>query len=100
MQMRQAEQHMQTSLRGIAKRAKVAPRHRFGNLYSLLTEANLRCCFPQLNRKAVPGVDRVDWYAFGEEMEENVGRIALDLKEKRFKAKLVRAGCRIIGYWS
>ncbi|XPS88446.1 putative RNA-directed DNA polymerase (reverse transcriptase) [Desulfosarcina variabilis str. Montpellier] len=90
MQIRQADQHMQTSLRGIAKRAKEAPKHRFGNLYSLLNEANLRWCFPQFNRKAAPGVDRVDWDAFGEELEENVGRIALDLKEKRYKAKLVR----------
>jgi group II intron reverse transcriptase/maturase len=81
---------MQTSLRGIAKRAEEDPRHRFGNLYSLLNEANLRWCFPQLNRKAAPGVDRVDWDAFGENLEVNVGRIAQDLKEKRYKAKLVR----------
>jgi retron-type reverse transcriptase len=81
---------MQTSLRGIAKRAKEDPKHRFGNLYSLLSEANLRWCFPQLNRKAAPGVDRVDWEAFGENLEANVSQIARDLKEKRYKAKLVR----------
>jgi hypothetical protein len=34
------DQHMQTSLRGIAKRAKEDPKHRFGNLYSLLNKAN------------------------------------------------------------
>ena len=90
MQIRQAEQHMQTSLRAIAKRAKEDPKHRFGNLYSLLNEANLRWCFPQLNKKAAPGVDRVDWDAFGEKLECNVGRIAQDLKQKRYKAKLVR----------
>ena len=90
MQIRQADKHMQTSLRGIAKRAKEDPKHRFGNLYSLLNEANLRWCFPQLNRKASPGVDGVDWEAFEDNLEENVGRIASDLKEKRYKAKLVR----------
>ena len=90
MQIRQADQHMQTSLRAIAKRAKEDPKHRFGNLYSLLNEANLRWCFPQLNKKAAPGVDRVDWDAFGEKLECNVGRIAQDLKQKRYKAKLVR----------
>ena len=90
MQIRQADQHMQTSLRAIAKRAKQDPRHRFGNLYSLLNEVNLRWCFPLLNRKAAPGVDRVDWESFGTNLEDNVGQIVQDLKEKRYKAKLVR----------
>ena len=53
MQIRQADQHMQTSLRAIAKRAKEDPKHRFGNLYSLLNEANLRWCFPQLNNMII-----------------------------------------------
>jgi RNA-directed DNA polymerase len=90
MQIRQADQHMQTSLRGIAKKAKEDPKYRFGNLYSLLNEMNLRWCFPQLNRKAEPGVDSIDWKTFEENLEENVGVIAQDLKEKRYKAKLVR----------
>jgi len=90
MQIRQADKHMQTSLRGIAKRAKEDPKHRFGNLYSLLNEANLHWCFPQMNRKAAPGIDAVDWQAFEEAREENIRAIATDLKEKRYKAKLVR----------
>jgi len=90
MQIRQADQHMPTSLRGIAKKAKEDPKHRFGNLYSLLNEVNLRCCISQLNRKAAPGVDGVDWQVFEENLAENVGVIARDLKEKRYKAKLVR----------
>jgi group II intron reverse transcriptase/maturase len=81
MQIRQADKHMQTSLRGIAKRAKEDPKHRFGNLYSLLNEKSLTWCFPQLNRKAAPGVDAVDWTAFEANLKENV---------KRYKAKLVR----------
>jgi len=81
---------MQTSLRGIAQRAKEEPKHRFGNLYSLLNEANLRWCFPQLNQKAAPGVDPIDWHSFEEDLEANVGQIATALKEKRYKAKLVR----------
>ena len=54
-----------------------------------MNEANLRGNFPQLNRKAAPGVDNVDWVAFEENLEENVGQIAIVLKEKRYKAKLV-----------
>lgn len=81
---------MQTSLRGIAKRAKEDPKHRFGNLYSLLDEKNLTWCFPQLNRKAAPGVDGVDWTAFEADLIGNVSHLATALKEKRYKAKLVR----------
>jgi group II intron reverse transcriptase/maturase len=90
MQIRQADKHMQTSLRGIAKRAKDDPKHRFGNLYSLLNEKNLTWCFPQLNRKAAPGVDAVDWTAFDADLRGNVSQLATALKEKRYKAKLVR----------
>jgi len=90
MQIRQADQHMQTSLRGIARRAKEEPKHRFGNLYSLLNESNLRWCFPQLNRKAASGVDRIDWETFEESLEANIGQIAISLKEKSYKANLVR----------
>ncbi len=90
MQIRQADQHMQTSLRGIAKRANEDPKHRFGNLYSLLNETNLRWSIKYLNKKAAPGVDAVDWPAFAEKLDEYVGTIATDLKEKRYKAKLVR----------
>lgn len=81
---------MQTSLRGIAKRAKEDPKHRFGNLYSLLNEANLYWCFPQLNRKAAPGVDGVDWTVFESNLTGNIREIVANLKEKRYKAKLVR----------
>ena len=90
MQIRQADKHMQTSLRGIAKRAKEDPKHRFGNLYSLLNEANLHWCFPQLNRRAAPGVDGLDWAAFEADLDGNVHKIATSLREKRYKAKLVR----------
>ena len=81
---------MQTSLRGIAKRAKEDPKHRFGNLYSLLNEENLTWCFPQLNQKAAPGVDAVDWTAFGADLAGNVSHLATSLKEKRYKARIVR----------
>ncbi len=75
MQIRQADKHMQTSRRGIAKRAKENPQHRFGNLYSLLNEANLHWCFHQLNRKSAPGIDRVDWKDFAADLSGNVSTV-------------------------
>lgn len=90
MQIRQAEKHMQTTLQGIAKRAKEDPRHQFGNLYSLLNEANLHWCFGQMNRKAAPGIDGEDWQSYEANLEENVAELATSLKEKRYKARLIR----------
>jgi len=90
MQIRQADKHMQTSLWGIAKKAKESPEHRFGNLYSLLNESSLRWSFSQLNRKAAPGIDGTDWEAFEADLTANVHEIADSLKGKRYKAKLVR----------
>ncbi len=90
MQIRQADKHMQTSLRGIAKRAKEDPKHRFGNLYSLLNERNLLECFPEMNRKASPGVDGIDWIAFEADLAENVRQLVTALKEKRYKARPIR----------
>lgn len=90
MQIRQADKHMQTSLRGIAKRAKGDPQHRFGNLYSLLNEANLHWCFYQLNRQSAPGIDGEDWNAYEVDLTGNISTLVQSLKEKRYKAKLVR----------
>ena len=90
MQIRQADKHMQTSLRGIGKRAKKDSKHRFGNLYSLLNKGSLRWCFPQLNRKAAPGVDAVNYAAFEADLDGNIAQIVDDLKAGRYKAKLVR----------
>lgn len=90
MRIRQADKHMQTSLRGIAKRAKVSSGHLFGNLFSLLSEENLRWCFPQLNRKAAPGVDAVDYTTFEANLDGNISTIVSDLKGGRYRAKLVR----------
>jgi group II intron reverse transcriptase/maturase len=90
MQIRKAEQHMQTSLRGIAKRAKENSRHKFGNLYCLLNEENLKWCFPLINRKAAPGVDAVDYETYGANLSENIAQIVSELKKRRYKARLVR----------
>lgn len=80
---------MQTSLHGIAKKAKNTPKYRFGNLISLLNEDNLKWCFPQLNRKASPGVDGVDYDMFETDLEGNIRKIVEDLKGNRYRAKLV-----------
>ena len=81
---------MQTSLRGISNRAAKDKAHRFGNLYGLLDENFLKWCFWQLKRDAAPGVDRVDFYEYRENLEENIANLVKRLKQKRYRAKLVR----------
>jgi group II intron reverse transcriptase/maturase len=90
MRIRKAEKHMQTSMQEIAGKAKENPKHRFGNLYSLLNEQNLKACFFELNRKASPGVDGVDWQGYKAGLDKNVGELVEALREKRYKANLIR----------
>jgi len=89
MQTSRAGEHMQTSLRGIATKAKQNPKYRFRNLSNLLTEGNLRWSFPQLNRKAAPGVDAVDYAAFEADLDGNIAWIVNALKAGCYKAKLI-----------
>ena len=81
---------MQTSLRGISRRAAKDKEHRFGNLYGLLDENFLKWCFWQLKRDAAPGVDQVDFYEYRENLDENIANLVKGLKQKNYRAKLVR----------
>ena len=81
---------MQTSLRGISNRAAKNKAHRFGNLYGLLNENFLKWCFWQLKRDAAPGIDQVDFYKYRENLDENIRDLVKRLKQKEYRAKLVR----------
>jgi RNA-directed DNA polymerase len=81
---------MQTSLRGISNKAAKDKSHRFGNLYGLLDENFLKWCFWQLKRDAAPGVDRVDFFEYQEDLDENILKLVKRLKKKSYRAKLVR----------
>jgi hypothetical protein len=50
---------MQTSLRAIANKARKNKKYRFANLYTMLNETNLHDCWKDVNKKAVPGVDKL-----------------------------------------
>ncbi len=81
---------MQTSLQGIAKKAKTNTKHKFGNLYSLLNEENLSWCFRQMNRNASPGIDGINYKSYEEDLDTNIKQTVDSLKSKTYKAKLVR----------
>ena len=81
---------MKTSLQGIAKKAKLNKRRRFHNLYRLLNEENLLDSWKYLNNKAASGVDKISTKEFEENLPTNIQGLVTSLKEKRYRAKLVR----------
>jgi len=81
--------NMQTSLRGIASRAKVHKKFKFGNLYSLLNEENLKSCFYELKKDAAPGVDKIDYYEYRNNLDANIEDLVKRLKKRKYRAKLV-----------
>jgi len=79
-----------TSLRAIAKKAVQNKTHRFGGLYRLLNQANLRECFFQLRKAAAPGVDGVSFEDYEKNLEENLRSLVQRLMNKSYRAQLVR----------
>jgi RNA-directed DNA polymerase len=84
------EEHWQTSLRGIAKKATENKGHRFGNLYQLLNVELLRKVYYDLKKKAAAGVDEITAKEYAKELESNLGELEEQLKSKQYRAKLVR----------
>jgi len=88
--IRQAGKRMQTSLRGIANKARADKQHRFRNLYGLLNEEALLSSWPRVKKRAAGGVDHVSAQQYAEDLEGNVGRLVERLKHKSYRARLVR----------
>jgi RNA-directed DNA polymerase len=81
---------VQTSLLGIAKKAKSDKRYRFRNLYRELNEELLLDSWRLLRKDAALGVDRVSAAEYEVNLEENIHQLVERLKRKSYRAKLVR----------
>ena len=81
---------MQTSLERIATKAQKNQKHRFQNLNRLLDEELLHTSWKKLNKKAAAGVDGVEYSNYNENLTENIIQLKAKLKEKKYRAKLVR----------
>jgi RNA-directed DNA polymerase len=88
--VRTTDSHWQTSLRAIAKKAVQDKTHRFGGLYRLLNEENLRACFYQLRKNAAPGIDGVRFKDYEKNLDANLAGLVQRLKHKSYHAQLVR----------
>jgi group II intron reverse transcriptase/maturase len=80
----------QTSLQAIAKKAMENKQHRFGGLYRLMDESNLRVCFYRLRKQAAPGVDGVTFQEYEKNLEDNLQSLVQRLKQKSYHSKLIR----------
>lgn len=88
--VRTTESSWRTSLRAIAKKAAEQPTHRFGGLYRMLNEANLRECFFRLRKEAAPGVDGVSFGDYAKDLDANLRDLVQRLRKKSYHARLVR----------
>ena len=81
---------MQTSLKAIADKAKRLKKHRFQNLFRMLNEELLLDSWNKLNQNAAVGSDGVSYQEYGKNVTENVRKLVENLKNRRYRAKLVR----------
>lgn len=81
---------MQTSLQGIAEKAKSQEKYRFRHLYGMLNEALLRDCWRDIRKDAAYGVDEVSAQAYEQDLDENISNLVERLQRKSYRAKLVR----------
>jgi retron-type reverse transcriptase len=80
---------MPTSLPGIAQKAASQKGYRFRNLYGMLDEDFLKQCWRDI-RKEAAGVDHVSAQAYEQHLDANIHGLVERLKQKRYRAKLVR----------
>lgn len=81
---------LSTSLQGIANKASREPKHRFRNLYRMLDEDFLHECWRRVSKSAACGVDRVSAQEYERDLAANIHNLVERLKQKRYRAKLVR----------
>lgn len=81
---------MQTSLLGIAQKAKQNKKYKFGNLYELIDKYALLQAWRQINKGAASGVDRETAKEFKKNIEANLEEMLEELKNKKYKARLVK----------
>jgi RNA-directed DNA polymerase len=85
-----SDTHKPTSLEGIAQTASLNKDHRFQNLYGELSPELLLSAWIRINKNAASGVDKITAKAYQENLLDNIQHLAQRLKEKTYKAKLVR----------
>ena len=88
--MQGREVSVQTSLQAIAEKAESQPGYRFRNLYGMLNVGMLKDSWRFIRKDAAYGIDRVSGKDYEQNLDENIHQLVEGLKQKRYRAKLVR----------
>ncbi len=80
---------VQTSLQAIALKAEMQPGYRFQNLFGMLNEEMLKDSWGYIRKDAAFGIDRVSAEDYEQNLDENIRQLVDDLKQKRYRAKLI-----------
>jgi len=88
--MQDREGSVQTSLQAIAKKAESQPGYRFRNLFGMLNEEMLKDSWRLIRKNAASGIDGVSAKDYEQNLDENIHQLVEGLKQKRYRAKLVR----------
>ena len=81
---------MTTELNAITFKAQHNPRHRFQNLYGLLSEDCLYQSWGQLNKQAAAGVDGITMPEYQQQLVSHISRLSEALKHKRYRANDIK----------
>jgi group II intron reverse transcriptase/maturase len=81
---------MPTSLQGIAEKTQSQKQYRFRNLYGMLNEELLKESWREIKKSAASGVDQISAQDYEQHLEEHIRDLVERLKQKRYRAKLVK----------
>lgn len=81
---------MQTSLRGIARKAKQDKEYKFGNLYGMIDKQALYEAWRYTKKNVAAGIDKETAEVFEENLEENIEVMLSELKSKKYKARFIK----------
>lgn len=81
---------MQTSLQGIARKAKQDSKYKFRNLYGMIDKQALYIAWKNIKKGSSPGIDKETAKEFKRNLDSNIESILTELKSKKYKAKLIK----------
>lgn len=81
---------VRTCLRGIAKTASLNKQHRFRDLYRLLNTQMMQLAWKGLKKSAAIADDDITVKEYGAELNTNLERLVERLRQKRYRAKLIK----------
>lgn len=81
---------METKLNLITRIARLDKGCKFNNLMHLVNENTLRECFIRLDKNKAAGIDRITKEEYGKNLEDNLRRLVIRLKQMSYRPRAVR----------